>query len=77
MNPPEQERGVDPDEPGGGAKRAEGTVGAGFGRAEIATHMAAALVASRVYAPTNNRYVKEVAAEAVQLADALLAQLAQ
>jgi len=79
VNPPEQSKGVDPDAPATTKATQPGAVGvsAAFGRTEIATHMASALVASRVYSPDDNRYPVKVANEAVQLADALLAALAK
>jgi len=79
VNPPEQSKGVDPDAPATTKAVQPGATGvsAAFGRTEIATHMAQGLVAARVYSPDDNRYPVKVAAEAVQLADALLAALAK
>ena len=77
VNPPEQKHGVDPDEPKGKKVDSSGAVTSSYGRVEIATMAMQGLVASRVYSPDDSRYPSKVAAEAVQIADALLAALAK
>lgn len=79
VNPPEKAQGVDPDAPATTSHTTDGVIQttSNMGRVEIAALAMEGLVAARVYSVEDSRYAVKVAADAVKLADALLAQLAK
>jgi len=74
INPPERAQGSDPDEPARVAAKNTPSA-AGYGRTELAALAMQAIVARGTHATNDAKYAVKVAADSVQLADALLAAL--